>query len=266
MDKVTNQLGAFDLFKVSLRILFLQGVLHPKGMQNIGFASAVSAGSVKLAGEKAADELVRKHMGFFNCNPNFTSLVVGGALKLEEERLAGKPIDDHDIEYFKKAVSSPLAAMGDMMFLGSFKPLALTFACIFAIYQSLTGLLAVFLIYNSIIVTCRFWGVYFGYSKGWELVDFFAGPGFQRVLNAVQIAGACVGGALTAIVLYALFKGGIGAFFPRGPLSPQSGAPMLMLGGGVVLVTMLLLRRDLSSSWFAVCLLPVSALLALLFN
>jgi PTS system mannose-specific IID component len=265
MDKIERKLGAFDLFKVSLRILFLQGVLHQQGMQNVGFASALSAGSVKLAGDKA-DALVRKHMGFFNCNPNFTSLVVGGAMKLEEERLAGKPIDDGDIEYFKKAVSSPLAAMGDMMFLGSFKPLALTLACIFAIYQSLAGLLAVFLVYNSVIVSCRIWGVYFGYAKGWELVDFFAGPGFQKLLNAIQIAGACVGGALTAIVLNALFRGGIGVFYPAGPLNPQSGVPMLVAGGGVVLVTVLLLRRDISSSWFAVFLLLVSALLAVFFK
>lgn len=265
MDKLNQKLGAFDLFRVALRILFLQGVLHQKGMQNVGFASALSAAGFKLAGHEA-DALVRKHMGFFNCNPNFTSLVVGGALKLEEERLAGKPIDDSDIEYFKKAVSSPLAAMGDMMFLGSFKPLALTLACIFAIYQSLAGLLAVFLIYNSIIVSCRFWGVYFGYAKGWELVEFFAGPGFQRLLNAVQIVGACVGGALTAIVLNALFRGGIGIFFPAGPLNPKSGVPMLVVGGGVVLATVLLLRRDISSSWFAVFLLPVSALIAIFFN
>lgn len=265
MDNITRKLGSFDLFKVTFRILFLQGVLHQKGMQNIGFASALSAVSAKLAGDKA-DALVRKHMGFFNCNPNFSSLVVGGALKLEEERLAGKPIDDNDIEYFKKAVSSPLAAMGDMLFLGSFKPLALTFACIFAIYQSLAGLLAVFLIYNAVIVSCRFWGVYFGYSKGWELVEFFAGSGYQRLLNAVQIAGACVGGALTAIVLNTLFRGGMGIFFPAGPLNPENGVPMLVVGGGVVLVTVLLLRRDISSSWFAVFLLPVSALLALIFK
>jgi len=265
MDTIERKLGTFDLFKVALRVLFLQGLLHHKGMQNIGFASALSATGFKLAGGKA-DELVRKHMGFFNCNPNFSSLVIGGTLKLEEERLAGKPIDDGDIEYFKKAVSSPLAAMGDMMFLGSFKPLALTLACIFAIYQSLAGMLAVFLIYNAIIVSCRFWGVYFGYAKGWELVDFFAGPGFQKLLNAVQVAGACVGGALTAIVLNALFRGGIGIFFPAGPLNPQSGVPMLVVGGGVILVTVLLLRRDLSSSWFAVFLLPVSALLAVFFK
>ncbi|NIM20361.1 MAG: hypothetical protein GTO51_09040 [Candidatus Latescibacteria bacterium] len=265
MDKVIKKLGWLDLFKVALRILFLQGALHQKGMQNVGFASAFSAGSIKIAGREA-DALVRKHLGFFNCNPNFTSLVVGGVLRLEEERLAGKPIDDNDIEYFKKAISSPLAAMGDMLFLGGVKPLALTFACVSAIYHSLIGLLAVLLLYNLIIVSCRIWGVYFGYNKGWELVEFFSGPGFQRLLSAVQISGACAGGALTAIVLNALFEGGMGAFLPVGSLSVQGGVPMLLSGGVLVVVAVILLRRDISSSWFAVFLLPISALLAFIFS
>ncbi len=259
---MTFKLGSFDLFKVAFRILFLQGALHQKGMQNIGFASALSAGSKKLAGSEA-NALVRKHLSFFNCNPNFTSLVVGGVLRLEEERLAGKPIDNNDIEYFKKAVSSPLAAMGDMLFLGGIKPLALTFACVFAIYQSFIGLLAVFLLYNLIIVFCRVWGVYFGYAKGWELVDFFSGPSFQKLLSAVQIIGACAGGALTAIVLNTLFKGGIGIFLSVGLLSPQGGVPILIAGGVVALVAVLLLRRDISSAWFAIFLLPISALLTI---
>ena len=265
MDKVTSKLNGFDLFKVSLRILFLQGTLHQKGMQNIGFASALSVSSRKLAGDQN-DALIRRHLGFFNCNPNFSSLVMGGVLRLEEERLAGKPIDTTDIEYFKKSISSPLAAMGDMLFLGGIKPLALTFACIFAIYQSLTGLLAVLLLYNLTIVSCRFWGVYFGYSKGWELVDFFSGPGFQRLLSAVQIVGACAGGALTAIVLNALLKGGIRSFLLTGPLSPLGGVPMLLSGGVIVCIALALLRKDISSSWFAVLLFPISVLLVFLFN
>ena len=150
--------------------------------------------------------------------------------------------------------------------MGGIKPLALTFACISAIYQSLTGLLAVLLLYNLAILSCRIWGVYFGYSRGWELVDFFSGPGFQRLLSAVQIAGACAGGALTAIVINALFKGGIESFLLTGPLSPQGGVPMLLSGGVIVCLAVILLRRDISSSWFAVFLFPISVLLVSLFK
>jgi PTS system mannose-specific IID component len=264
MDKVKSKLNGFDLFKVSIRMLFLQGALHQKGMQNIGFVNALAASSRKLAGDQN-DTLLRRHLGFFNCNPNFSSLILGGVLRLEEERVAGKPIDVNDIEYFKKSVSSPLAAMGDMLFLGGMKPLALTFACIFAIYQSLTGLLAVLLLYNLAIVSCRFWGVYFGYSKGWGLVEFFSGPGFQRVLSAVQISGACAGGALTAIIVNALFKGGIRIFLLTGPLSLPGGVSILISGGVVASLAVFLMKRDISSTLFAIALFPISIFLVLVF-
>ena len=236
-----------DLLRVFWRLLFLQGLLHPKGMQNLGVVHAL-ASVIGRFGEDSKSLLLH-HMGFFNCNPNFTPLIVGGILRLEEERLAGKPITERDIEYFKKSISGPLAAMGDLLFLGGLKPLALTLACVFAIYKSLTGLLAVWLLYNLIVVSCRLWGVYFGYAKGWELVDVFSGPVFQRLLGVVQSIGACAGGALVAVVLNRL---------------PESGTWVLPLGVVLMVAAVFMLRRDVSSSRLAIFLFPLSVLVALL--
>jgi len=236
-----------DLLRVFWRLLFLQGLLHPKGMQNLGVVHAL-ASVIGRFGEDSKS-LLLNHMGFFNCNPNFTPFIVGGILRLEEERLAGKPITERDIEYFKKSISGPLAAMGDLLFLGGLKPLALTLACVFAIYKSLTGLLAVWLLYNLIVVSCRLWGVYFGYAKGWELVDVFSGPVFQRLLGVVQSVGACAGGALVAVVLNRLAK---------------SGTWVLPLGVVLMIAAVFMLRRDVSSSRLAIFLFPLSVLVALL--
>ena len=167
MDSVTGRVRRRDLFQVFWRLLFLQGLLHPKGMQNLGLMNSLAPA---LRGRKRDDgkPLLLNHLRFFNCNPNFTPLIVGGILRLESEREAGKPVTEEDIEYFKKSISGPMAAMGDLLFMGGLKPLALTLACVFAIYKSLIGLLAVVLLYNLAVVSCRLWGVYFGYAKGWE--------------------------------------------------------------------------------------------------
>nr|MCH7549159.1 PTS system mannose/fructose/sorbose family transporter subunit IID [Candidatus Krumholzibacteriota bacterium] len=199
--------------------------------------------------ENQDSKLMSKHLQFFNCNPNFAPLVAGGVLRLEEERMAGKPITDDDIAYFKRSLSSPLAAMGDMLVLGSLKPLALTLACIFAIYNSLIGLIATWLLYNVMVVSCRLWGVYFGYAKGWELVDVFSGPAFQRLLGIVQSIGASVGGALVAVVLYRM---------------PMGGTWLLLLGAALLGASVYLLRKDVSSSRFAILLLPLCWVIALL--
>jgi PTS system mannose-specific IID component len=217
-------------------------------MQNLGLMNTLVPAMGRLKREDG-NSLLLDHLSFFNCNPNFTPLIVGGVIRLESERQAGKPVTDKDIEYFKKSMSGPMAAMGDLLFLGGLKPLALTLACIFAIYKSLIGLLAVVLIYNLIVVTCRLWGVYFGFAKGWELVDVFSGPAFQRLLGVVQNVGACAGGALVAVILSRL---------------PQSGAWVLPLGVVLIIAAVLLLRRDISSSRLAIFLFPLSVLIAFL--
>jgi PTS system mannose-specific IID component len=252
VDTVGNKrdalLGRGDLLRVFLRMLFLQGLLHAKGMQNLGLMYSLAPALRRLPGGEDK-QLLQKHLQFFNCNPNFAPLVAGGVLRLEEERLAGRPVSNDDIQYFKRSLSSPLAAMGDMLFLGSVKPLALTLACIFAIYNSFIGLIATWLLYNVVVVSCRVWGVYFGYAKGWELVDVFSSPDFQRLLGIVQSIGASVGGALVAVVLCRL---------------PQGGTWALLFGITLLGVSVYLLRKDVSSSRFAILLLPLCWVIALL--
>ena len=146
-------------------------------------------------------------------------------------------------------LANPLAAMGDLLVLGNLKPLALTFGCLFAIYKLPLGLLAVVLLYNLAIISCRFWGIYFGYAKGWELVDSFSGSRFQRALGVLQGVGAGVGGVL------------IGVVFDR---FPQSGQGALLLGSILVFVTVYLLKKDVPAAWLAIILFPASVLATLL--
>lgn len=242
-----RRLTGRDLFGVFLRLLFMQGLLHPKGMQNLGVMRALGPALDKLDGSDKS--LVSRHLEFFNCNPNLVPVILGGVLRLEEERVCGRPVDGRDIAYFKRAISGPLAAQGDMLFLGALKPLSLTLACIFAIYQSFIGLLAILLLYNLTVVSCRLWGVYFGYSKGWELVDVFSGPATRRLLGIVQSVGASVGGALVAVVVHRLPQGGMWVLLP--------GIALMVLG-------VYTLRKDVSPSRLAILLFPLSALIAVI--
>lgn len=194
-------------------------------------------------------EISARHQGFFNCNPNLTPIVVGGIVRLEEQKLAGRPVSEEDIEHFKKSMGPPLAAIGDLFFLAGLKPLALTLACVFAIYKSVSGLLAVFLLYNLLIVGCRFWGLRFGYRKGWELVEVFSSSAFQRALDLIQTAAALCGGVLAAVLLFRY-------------LSDRSWGS---LAAGLLIVSAVaLLRRDISASWYAVFLFLLSVLFSTL--
>jgi PTS system mannose-specific IID component len=244
---VSGRLGSGDLFLVFLRLLFMQGVLNRRGMQNIGLAASIGAVSRRLE-ETNDNSLLIRHLGFFNCNPNFVPLVAGGVLRLEEERKAGKPVTGEDIERYKHALAGPLAAMGDMLFMGNVKPLALTFGCLFAIHNLPIGLVAVFLLYNVAVLSCRLWGIYFGHARGWDLVDTLSGPRFRQVLSVVEGASAGVGGVLLGVLL-SRFAGGNRA--------------TVVSGAALIAVALYLLKRDVPASWIAIVLLPTCVFIAL---
>jgi PTS system mannose-specific IID component len=256
VDRVTHpaRVGRWDLVLVFLRLLFLQGVLNRRGMQNLGLADALGRVSAKLDVD-GRNLLLSRHLSFFNCNPNFVPLIAGGILKLEEEKNDGKPVTNEDIERFKKALAGPVAAMGDMLFMGNLKALALTFGCLFAIHKLPIGLVVVFLLYNVAVLSCRLWGIFYGFAKGWELVTVLSGPRFRTILSVAEGASAAMGGALLGVLLDRVAGD-----------SRALAAPLIAAGAVIATaaVTLYLLKRDVPASWIAIILLPTCAFIALL--
>jgi PTS system mannose-specific IID component len=254
MTTSAARVGSWDLVLVFLRLLFLQGVLHRRGMQNLGLADALGPVSGKLDAD-GRNLFLSRHLSFFNCNPNFVPLIAGGILKLEEEKNEGKPVTDEDIERFKKALAGPVAAMGDMLFMGNLKALALTFGCLFAIHNLPIGLVAVFLLYNAAVLGCRLWGVFYGFAKGWDLVTVLSGPRFRRILGVAEGASAGTAGALLGVLLHRA------AGDSRSLAVPWIAAVAVI---ATAAVTLYLLKRDVPASWIAIFLLPTCAFIALL--
>ena len=250
----------WDLVLVFLRLLFLQGVLNRRGMQNLGLADALGPVSARLDAD-GRNLLLSRHLSFFNCNPNFVPLITGGILKLEEEKNEGKPVTDEDIERFKKALAGPVAAMGDMLFMGNLKALALTFGCLFAIHKLPIGLVAVFLLYNVAVLSCRLWGIFYGFAKGWELVTVLSGPRFRTILSVAEGASAAMGGALLGVLVHRVVGDG------RALAGPALAADAAIVIGAIIAtagITLYLLKRDVPASWIAIILLPTCAFIALL--
>ena len=124
-------------------------------------------------------------------------IVVGGVLRIEEDGAAAAPMP---VSRFKQAACSALAAMGDVMVVGGLKPLALTLALVSAIYSFFQGLVAIIVLYNAALLAGRWWGLRFGYARGWGVVEAFTGPRVQRVVMLARILAALAGGVLIGVV------------------------------------------------------------------
>jgi mannose/fructose/N-acetylgalactosamine-specific phosphotransferase system component IID len=171
-------------------------------------------------------------------------VVVGGVLRIEEEGGRGGPAS---VTRFKQVCASALAAAGDVFFGGGLRPLALTLACVFAIYRFFPGLVAVLILYNAALITVRYRGLSFGYARGWGLIEAFSSPRVQRALVLVRTSAACAGGWLAGVVATEAL---------------QQGTTTLVTTIVVAVVAWFAVRRGFSASRLALALLPVAWLVA----
>jgi PTS system mannose-specific IID component len=235
-----------DLNRVFARLLFVQAAIHRRGMQNVGVLHALDAAAHRVSDDPVA--LLARHAEHFNTNPNAVPVVVGGVLRIEEEGGGGGPAS---VSRFKQACASALAAAGDVLFAGGLKPLALTLACVFAIYRFLPGLVAVLILYNAALITVRYRGLSFGYARGWGLVDAFSSPRVQRALVLVRTGAALAGGLLAGVIATGALR-----------LTQTTFAAT----GLVAVVAWFTARRGVPASRLALALFPIAWLVAMVLH
>jgi len=114
-----------DLARATSRSLQIQALLTPERMQGPGFAFALVPVLRRLypAREDLAAAL-KRHLAYFATHPVLSGYVLGAAARLEERRAQGEPVSDERIDEMKRALASPLAALGDPMFWSTLRPLA----------------------------------------------------------------------------------------------------------------------------------------------
>jgi PTS system mannose-specific IID component len=239
---LNGKLERRDLNRVFARLLFVQAAIHRRGMQNLGVMHALDAAAARISPDPG--RLLARHTEHFNTNPNAVPVVVGGVIRIEEQGDQGGPAS---VSRFKQACASALAAAGDVFFGGGLRPLALTLACVFAIYRFFPGLVAVLILYNAALITVRYRGLSFGYARGWGLVEAFSSPRVQRALVLVRTGAAFAGGVLAGVVVTEAFRQGLAAL----------ATTVIVAAAG-----WLAARRGLSASRLALLLLPVAWLVA----
>jgi PTS system mannose-specific IID component len=114
-----------DLARVASRSFHLQAAMTPERMQGLGFGFALLPALRRLyPATEACGLALRRHLSYFATHPVLAGYVLGAAARLEERRAAGEPIGDETIDATKRALASPLAALGDPLFWATLRPLA----------------------------------------------------------------------------------------------------------------------------------------------
>ncbi len=181
-------------------------------LQGTGFAHAMTPIIRRLY--RSEDEIraaLRRHVVFFNTEPNLGNVIHGAVIAMEEQRANGAAIDDDAINAVKSGLMGPLAGIGDTISQGTLTPLFLAVGIGIAGASSSAGVsiagrtgnplgAIVYLLLISVsIIAIGYVAWTQGYARGRVFVtDLLRSGAMERILTGAGVLGNIVLGALSA--------------------------------------------------------------------
>lgn len=167
-------------------------------LQGTAFAQAMTPIIRKLYKDpediKAA---LKRHLVFFNTEPNIGGIIHGTVIAMEEQRANGAPIDDDAINSFKTGLMGPLAGVGDSISQGTITPILLSIGIGLAAAGNIFGPILYLVLEVGIMLALAYFMWMQGYDRGRVgVTDLLRSGLLDRYLTGAGVLGNMVMGAL----------------------------------------------------------------------
>ena len=172
-------------------------------LQGLGFAHAMAPVIRRLYGD-ARDRAaaLKRHLVFFNTEPNAGAMVPSIVIAMEEQRASGADVSDEAINSIKAGLMGPLAGVGDSITQGLITPILLALGISLAAEGSLAGPVLYFVLESVAIVGISYLSWSWGYRWGRQAVARVLASGRLKTLtDGAAAVGMAVAGALVASVV-----------------------------------------------------------------
>ncbi|CCK19734.1 mannose/fructose/sorbose PTS transporter subunit IID [Pseudolactococcus laudensis] len=186
-----------ELTSMFLRSNFLLGSFNFERVQSLGFCYVIIPALKKIYPEgEERNQALTRHLEWFNTQPWLTAPIFGVTADMEEEKANGRDIDGSAIQAMKIGLMGPLAGVGDPIFWGTARPVLAALGASLALTGSIAGPLLFFILINIIRLTTKYFGLFYGYEKGMEIIKDMAGGRIKKLTEGASIVGLFVMGAL----------------------------------------------------------------------
>ncbi len=187
-----------DINKVFIRSNFLQGSWNFERMQSLGFCFSIIPIIEKLYKNdiKKRNKAIRRHLEFFNTHPYMVSPILGVIIAMEEKKANGINISKSTINSIKIGLMGPLAGIGDPIFWGTIRPMLSALGSSLAVSGNIIGPLTFFISFNAIRIATLYYGLYYGYEKGLDIIKDIGNNILKKITESSSILGLFIMGAL----------------------------------------------------------------------
>ena len=194
-----------DLQKVFWRSIPMEHAWNYERMMHSGFCFAMLPILKKLY-PKREDyiEAMQRHMELYNVTPYISTLPLGIATAMEDKRAADMGNFDTDsITNVKTAFMGPLSGIGDSIYWGTLRVIAMGIGTSLAIKGNILGPILFWLCFNIPNFVIRYILTFIGYQFGTETLERLEKTGLMgKVMQAASVLGLTVAGAMTAEMVY----------------------------------------------------------------
>ncbi len=261
--KNEKKLTKKDIFKSYLIwTFFSHSTYNYERMQATGVLHALAPCLEKLYGKDTPEmkEACKRHMEFFNTEPNLGGCILGMTLAMEEQKANGQDIDPEMISSVKTGLMGPLAGVGDTIWQGTLSPIALGIL----LGMAQTGNFVAPILYVIIIAVVLFGEGYWSYMKGYYsgregITKIISSGLIKTVTEKATIVGSTVLGGLAAS--YVTVKSGLVLKLSSGTFNLQTDVFdtifLNLLPLCVTLLTVWMLRKKINVNWILVILICI---------
>lgn len=196
-NKITKQ----DLNKVFWRMQLLNVTNNFESMQAIGFLASFTPVLERLYKDEPKElrvNAMKRHLKFFNSHVNSDALILGVAAAVEETTSED---EKEAVVAIKTGLMGPLAGIGDSVLKFTWLPICGSIGASLALSGSVLGPILMFLLYNIVSISTKYYGIHLGYSKGISLINGSETNMLQRLANMANVVGLMVVGGLIASVV-----------------------------------------------------------------
>lgn len=190
----------------------MQSIWNPERMMHSGFLFTLLPGMRELLRDPVArQDLMRRHLAFFNTHPVLASYICGVVLRLEEQRLLDGTATTADVDKCKTRLSHLLGSLGDRLFWKHLRPCAVLLAVVLALADVplVVALGVPVLGYNVIQGYYRWHGLRAGYRLGRDILQDLRLDRFETLLRRLaQLGAVLIGAFLTVAALHFAGQGG----------------------------------------------------------
>lgn len=187
------------LKKVFWRTMTLSSTYNYERMQALGYVyTMIPVIKRYYKDEDKRIEAYKRHYELFNTTPTMGSFITGLSTSMEKEASIDEKFDKTSINAVKLSLMGPFAGIGDSIFQGSLRIIALGIGIALAAQGSILGAVIHLLLYNVVAHLLRYYGVFAGYNMGSTFLKSASENGLLgKITKGAGIVGLMTVGAMT---------------------------------------------------------------------